>query len=51
MLSAAPAISTLNQNGTGPAAAVDAITGAGAPFNATRAGGERRVRIGRLAAR
>jgi len=40
ILSAAPAIFTLNQNGTGLAAAVDAITGAGAPFNATRASEE-----------
>jgi uncharacterized protein (TIGR03437 family) len=37
---AVPAFFTLNQSGSGPAAAVDAFTGAPGPFNATRAGGE-----------
>lgn len=37
---AAPAIFTANASGSGAAAAVDAFTGAAAPFNATRAGGE-----------
>lgn len=34
-----PAIFTLTQNGTGPAAAVDALTGAGAPFHARQSNG------------
>ncbi len=37
---AAPAIFTLNASGTGAAAAVDAITGAAGPFNATLANGQ-----------
>ncbi len=37
---AAPAIFTVNQQGTGAAAALDAITFAGAPFNATQPNGE-----------
>jgi uncharacterized protein (TIGR03437 family) len=37
---AAPSLFTLNQGGTGAAAALDAITFTPAPFNATRAGGE-----------
>ncbi len=36
----APSIFTANASGTGPAAAVDALTGTAAPFNAKRAGGE-----------
>ncbi|HMV83925.1 MAG TPA: hypothetical protein PLD20_05505 [Blastocatellia bacterium] len=36
----APSIFTANAGGSGPAAAVDALTGAAAPFNAKRAGGE-----------
>lgn len=36
----APAIFTTTANGTGPAVAVDALTGAGAPFNATQANGQ-----------
>jgi uncharacterized protein (TIGR03437 family) len=36
----APAILTTTTNGTGPAAAVDALTGAPAPFNATQANGQ-----------
>jgi uncharacterized protein (TIGR03437 family) len=40
VISAAPAIFTLNASGTGPAAAVDAFTGVAAPFNATRSSGE-----------
>jgi uncharacterized protein (TIGR03437 family) len=36
----APAIFTLSANGSGPAAAVDALTGAAAPFNATQANGQ-----------
>jgi uncharacterized protein (TIGR03437 family) len=35
-----PAIFTLTQNGSGPAAALDAFTGAGAPFSATQADGQ-----------
>jgi uncharacterized protein (TIGR03437 family) len=35
-----PAFFTLNQSGSGAAAAVDAFTGAREPFNATRSGGE-----------
>jgi len=35
-----PAIFTLNLSGAGPAAAADALTGAGAPFNARQASGE-----------
>lgn len=37
---AAPSIFTFNQGGSGPAVAVDALTGTLAPFAATRAGGE-----------
>ncbi len=37
---AAPAIFTMNQQGTGAAAALDAITFTGAPFNATQANGQ-----------
>lgn len=37
---AAPAIFTLNAAGTGAAAAVDALTGMAAPFNATQANGQ-----------
>lgn len=37
---AAPAIFTVNQTGTGNAAALDAITFAGAPFSPTREGGQ-----------
>ncbi|MEP7341222.1 MAG: kelch repeat-containing protein [Acidobacteriota bacterium] len=40
VLSSAPSIFTLNATGKGPAAAVDALTGVGAPFNAKRATGE-----------
>jgi len=36
----APAIFTLNQSGSGPAAAIDALTGAAAPFNAMQANGQ-----------
>ncbi|HEX9003696.1 MAG TPA: hypothetical protein VGB07_27550 [Blastocatellia bacterium] len=36
----APSIFTANASGSGPAAAVDALTGAAAPFNAKREGGE-----------
>jgi uncharacterized protein (TIGR03437 family) len=43
ILAAAPAIFTLNQSGSGPAAAADAFSGAPAPFNATRANGEPNV--------
>lgn len=35
-----PGIFTFNQSGTGPAAAVDAITGALPPFNATQSNGQ-----------
>jgi len=40
ILSAAPALFTLAQTGTGEAAALDAFTFTGPPFNAKRAGGE-----------
>jgi uncharacterized protein (TIGR03437 family) len=40
VISAAPAFFTLNQSGSGAAAAVDAFTGAAAPFSPTRATGE-----------
>lgn len=36
----APALFALTANGTGPAAAIDALTGASAPFNATQANGQ-----------
>ncbi|MBL8192038.1 MAG: hypothetical protein JNK38_28765 [Acidobacteria bacterium] len=36
----APAIFTISANGSGPAAAVDALTGAAAPFNATQSNGQ-----------
>jgi len=37
---AVPAVFTTNQSGTGAAAAVDAFTGAAAPFNATQSNGQ-----------
>ncbi len=40
VVSAAPAFFTLNQSGSGAAAAIDAFTGAAAPFSPTRANGE-----------
>lgn len=40
VVAAAPSIFTANASGTGAAAAVDAFTGAGAPFSPTRANGE-----------
>ncbi len=40
---AAPTIFTVDASGSGPAAALDALTFAGAPFNATRAGGQPNV--------
>ncbi len=40
VISAAPALFTLDQSGSGAAAAIDAITGAAAPFSPTRANGE-----------
>jgi uncharacterized protein (TIGR03437 family) len=40
LMAAAPSIFTANATGAGAAAAVDALTGAPPPFNATRAGGE-----------
>ncbi|MBI1763436.1 MAG: hypothetical protein HYR56_18580 [Acidobacteria bacterium] len=36
----APALFALTANGAGPAAAIDALTGAAAPFNATQANGQ-----------
>jgi uncharacterized protein (TIGR03437 family) len=38
-----PSVFTLDQSGTGPAAALDAFTFSGPPFNATLAGGEPNV--------
>lgn len=43
ILPAAPALFTLNQAGTGEAAALDAFTFTAAPFNATRANGQLNV--------
>ena len=40
VVAVSPSIFTLNQTGTGAAAALDAITFSGAPFNAKRATGE-----------
>ncbi|GEM_PF-2236820 len=39
LIATAPTIFTMNSTGAGAAAAVDALTGAPPPFNATRAGG------------
>ncbi|MEP7271627.1 MAG: kelch repeat-containing protein [Acidobacteriota bacterium] len=40
IISAAPALFTVDASGTGAATALDAFTGAAAPFNATRVNGE-----------
>jgi uncharacterized protein (TIGR03437 family) len=40
LMAAAPTLFTTNATGAGAAAAVDGLTGASAPFSATRAGGE-----------
>lgn len=43
VLDASPAVFTLNQSGSGAAAALDAITFAGSPFNAKRSTGEANI--------